>query len=50
MTDIDLDALDGTNGFRILGNFDGEKIGKAVSGIGDINGDGFDDIISTDVG
>ncbi|MCA9056137.1 MAG: FG-GAP repeat protein, partial [Planctomycetaceae bacterium] len=37
--------LDGTNGFLIPGidNYDGS--GRAVSGAGDVNGDGFDDLI-----
>ncbi|MFO1143340.1 MAG: integrin alpha [Amaricoccus sp.] len=36
---LDLSTLDGTNGFRIAG------AGYSVAGAGDVNGDGFDDII-----
>lgn len=41
----DLGALNGTNGFRIDGIDEGDKAGFSVSGIGDVNGDGFDDVI-----
>jgi hypothetical protein len=37
-------ALNGTNGFKVLGSVEGEGVGCAVAGIRDINGDGFDDI------
>ncbi|WP_331456905.1 FG-GAP repeat protein [Crocosphaera watsonii] len=42
---LDLSSLDGSNGFVLNGidEFDGS--GSSVSGAGDINGDGFDDII-----
>jgi Ca2+-binding RTX toxin-like protein len=40
---LDVSSLDGTNGFRING--DGGRFGQFVSGAGDVNGDGFDDII-----
>ena len=42
---IFLGGLDGSDGFRIEGAFDGEYAGAAVSGAGDINGDGFADVI-----
>ena len=42
--DIDLSALDGTNGFTIVGNADA-WIGYDVANLGDINGDGIDDIL-----
>lgn len=43
--ELDLTTLDGSNGFVIngLGAFD--LSGASVSGAGDINGDGFDDLI-----
>ncbi len=42
--DIDLSALDGTDGFTIVGNADG-WIGYDLANLGDINGDGIDDIL-----
>lgn len=42
---IDLSGLDGTNGFRIDGDVAGDRSGISVSGAGDINGDGYDDLI-----
>jgi Ca2+-binding RTX toxin-like protein len=42
---FDLASLDGSNGFRILGEFDGGDFGKSVSSAGDVNGDGFDDVL-----
>ncbi len=46
---ITLASLDGTNGFELLGvdtnGSDGEDTGFNVSGVGDINGDGFDDLL-----
>src|SRR6056297_2434577 len=44
-TSLDLSALDGNNGFRIDGIDENDSSGRSVSGAGDINGDGFDDII-----
>jgi hypothetical protein len=42
--EIDPASLDGTNGFRLLA--DGEDVyGWAVSAAGDIDGDGFDDLL-----
>jgi hypothetical protein len=37
--------LDGTNGFRLIGVDDGDSSGFSVSSAGDVNGDGFDDLI-----
>jgi hypothetical protein len=42
---LDLDTLDGTNGFAIPGLDPYDQTGLAVSGAGDVNGDGIDDII-----
>ena len=41
---MDLSTLDGTNGFR-LDAIDADDFSGSVSGAGDVNGDGFDDII-----
>ncbi len=45
LTQINLGALTGTNGFAINGSLPGDRIGFAVSSAGDFNGDGFDDIL-----
>ena len=37
--------LDGSNGFQLLGGTDGDRLGQSVSRAGDLNGDGFDDLI-----
>ena len=42
---IQLSSLDGTNGFAINGIAAGDFSGYSVSSAGDINGDGFDDLI-----
>ncbi len=42
---IDLGALTGSNGFRLAGLADGDHLGAAVASAGDVNGDGFDDIV-----
>ena len=42
---LDLAALDGANGFVINGIDEGDCSGFSVSGAGDVNGDGFDDLI-----
>ena len=42
---INLGDLDGSNGFRIDGVAAIDWSGRAPSGAGDINGDGFDDLI-----
>lgn len=43
---IDLADLDGNNGFTINEVNEGDGSGSAVSSLGDINGDGIDDIIT----
>lgn len=42
---INLSSLDGTNGFAIQGVHEDSRTGWMVSGAGDINGDGYDDVI-----
>ncbi|EDX82844.1 FG-GAP repeat domain protein [Synechococcus sp. PCC 7335] len=42
---LELSALDGSNGFVINGIDDGDYSGRSVSSVGDVNGDGFDDLI-----
>ena len=42
---LSLAALDGTNGFRLDGIDRNDNSGTSVSNAGDVNGDGFDDII-----
>ncbi|MES3009048.1 MAG: Ig-like domain-containing protein [Pseudomonadota bacterium] len=44
-TSITLQDLDGTNGFRLQGLEDGDELGFSVSDAGDVNGDGYDDLI-----
>ena len=42
---MDLSTLNGSNGFRLDGVTDGDYSGYSVSTAGDVNGDGFDDLI-----
>ena len=42
---LDLGALDGTNGFTLTGIDVGDLSGLSVSSAGDVNGDGYDDLI-----
>ncbi|MBF0400894.1 MAG: FG-GAP repeat protein [Magnetococcales bacterium] len=42
---LNLSSLSGTNGFRLDGDAAGDLTGHAVSSAGDVNGDGFDDLI-----
>jgi hypothetical protein len=45
-TTVDVATLDGSNGFKISGTTgETDKLGNAVSAAGDVNGDGFDDIV-----
>ncbi|HYE45024.1 MAG TPA: hypothetical protein VEA44_04540, partial [Caulobacter sp.] len=43
-TNINVNSLDGTNGFQIDGEASGDNLGIRVTGLGDVNGDGIDDI------
>ena len=45
LASIDLTSLDGNNGFKINGIYAYDHSGMSVSGAGDINGDGIDDVI-----
>lgn len=47
---VDLSVLNGANGFKISGAAAGDFFGSSVSGVGDINGDGIDDLIIGAVG
>jgi len=42
---LNLSGLNGSNGFRINGIAAGDRLGFSVSGAGDVNGDGIDDLI-----
>ena len=42
---VNLSTLDGTNGFRLDGEAAGDYSGYSVSSAGDVNGDGYDDLI-----
>ena len=42
---LDLSDLDGTNGFILTGIDGGDRSGRSVSSAGDVNGDGYDDLI-----
>ena len=42
---LELSSLDGTNGFKINGEAPGEHSGWSVASAGDMNGDGFADLI-----
>ncbi len=42
---VDLSGLTGANGFKISGESEYDNSGISVSGAGDINGDGIDDLI-----
>lgn len=43
--EINVTALDGTNGFRLTGTSAFDAAGSVVSNAGDINGDGYDDLL-----
>ncbi|MEO1792519.1 MAG: integrin alpha, partial [Cyanobacteria bacterium J06629_19] len=42
---VELSSLDGSNGFVLNGITESDLSGRSVSGVGDINGDGLDDLI-----
>jgi len=42
---MNLSSLDGSNGFRLDGVSEDDFTGNSVSNAGDVNGDGFDDLI-----
>ncbi len=42
---LDLSALDGSNGFRLDGIDVYDTSGRSVASAGDVNGDGFDDLV-----
>jgi microcompartment protein CcmK/EutM len=42
---IELSSLNGANGFVLNGIDQGDQSGRSVSSAGDVNGDGFDDLI-----
>lgn len=42
---LDLSSLDGSNGFRLDGVAVGDESGYSISSAGDVNGDGFGDVI-----
>jgi hypothetical protein len=42
---IDLSELDGANGFRLAGEAASDRAGSAVSSAGDVNSDGYSDIV-----
>lgn len=44
-TVFELSTLNGTNGFRVDGSTQANGIGSAISSAGDVNGDGYDDMI-----
>jgi Ca2+-binding RTX toxin-like protein len=43
--DLALSSLDGSNGFQISGEASGDRCGSSVSSAGDVNGDGFADLL-----
>jgi hypothetical protein len=43
--ELNLADLDGTNGFEMGGIVAGDRCARSVSGAGDVNGDGIDDVI-----
>jgi hypothetical protein len=44
-SNINLSTLDGSNGFKLSGGAAGDRSGRSVASAGDVNGDGFADLI-----
>jgi hypothetical protein len=44
-SNLQLSSLDGRNGFKLMGAGPGDESGSAVASAGDVNGDGFADLI-----
>ena len=42
---IDLSSLDGSTGFKLSGTAAGDRSGWSVASAGDVNGDGFADVV-----
>jgi hypothetical protein len=42
---VDVEDLDGTDGFTITGRANNDSLGSSVSNLGDVNGDGIDDFV-----
>ena len=45
LSNFDLTTLDGSNGFTIIGPAASSELGKALDALGDVNGDGIDDLV-----
>ncbi len=43
-TEFDLQTLDGSNGYWLQGDVAALRLGHSIAGVGDLNGDGLDDI------
>ena len=46
--DFDLSSLDGSNGFVLQGKNEEDRMGNVIAGIGDVNGDDIDDLLTYD--
>jgi len=44
-TALDAASLDGSNGFQFQGRRAGDNAGAAIAGVGDMNADGYDDLL-----